>query len=337
MNYFARYLCVSLACVLLFASESAAQRSDHPVPIIFDSDMGPDYDDVGALALLHALADSGEVEILATVASNRYQKIAEVFDVLNTYFGRPDLPIGVPKGVSVGKKDSQGWSDAIVSKYPHDAGSASEMPSSVDVYRSVLSKQPDSSVNIVTVGFLTNLAGLLESDADEHSDLSGRELVEAKVNKLISMAGAFPEGGTEFNLTMDLPSSHYAFSNWPTEVIFSGFDIGKKILTGIPLINNDSIQDNPVKDAYSISIPQSEQDKNGRRSWDQTAVLVAVRGVDPYYTCREGRVVVEWRYWNRSNRWDSSGSGQCYLVENKSVAYMQRLIDELMQHQPVGR
>ena len=45
--------------------------SIQPVKIIFDTDLGPDYDDVGALAFLHAMADSGKAEILATVASNK--------------------------------------------------------------------------------------------------------------------------------------------------------------------------------------------------------------------------------------------------------------------------
>ena len=42
-----------------------------PVNLILDTDLGPDYDDVGAMALMHALADSGQVNILAVVSSNR--------------------------------------------------------------------------------------------------------------------------------------------------------------------------------------------------------------------------------------------------------------------------
>lgn len=335
MTSFPRRFFVLLSlCLILRALDARAQDTTESVPIIFDSDMGPDYDDVGAIALLHALADSGEVEILATLASNRYPNIARVFDVFNTYFGRPDVPIGVPKGASVQMKDPQGWTDAVVSKYPHDVGPNDALPSSVDVYRRVLSEQPDNSVIIVTVGFLTNLAELLESGPDEHSDLDGRQLVEQKVRRLVSMAGTFPKG-TEFNLVLDMPASNYVFSNWPTEIVFSGYSIGSKIKTGIPLINNDDISESPVKDAYSISIPQSEEDKNGRSSWDQTAVLVAARGVEPYYECKEGRINVEWRYWDAANIWDESGSGHCYLVEDKSVAYMQGLIDELMQHVPM--
>ena len=60
--------------------------------------MAPDYDDVGAMAVLHALADSGEVDILATVSSNKQETTAPCIDVLNTYFGRPGIPVGAPKG-----------------------------------------------------------------------------------------------------------------------------------------------------------------------------------------------------------------------------------------------
>src|SRR5215510_4160745 len=83
---------------LLICFVSHAQKNGNPVPIIFDSDMGPDYDDVGAITLLHALADSGETKILATIASTKYEGVACVMNVFNTYFNRPGIPVGVPKG-----------------------------------------------------------------------------------------------------------------------------------------------------------------------------------------------------------------------------------------------
>ena len=90
-----------------------------PVKIIFDSDMGPDYDDVGALTMLHAFADSGEAVILATMASNRYDLVVPCLNVINTYYGRPDIPVGSPKthGVNIGC--NQHWTDSLVSHYPH--------------------------------------------------------------------------------------------------------------------------------------------------------------------------------------------------------------------------
>ncbi|HKK47337.1 MAG TPA: nucleoside hydrolase [Balneolaceae bacterium] len=316
--------------LLIFLFPIIANAQKKQTRIIFDSDMGPDYDDVGAIAVLHALADSGEAKILATVASNRYPKISQVFDVFNTYFGRPDIPIGIPKGASVEMKDWQDWSDYIVSKYPHDIASNNEVPSSVDVYRKVLSSQPDHSVTIETEGFLTNLADLLESGSDQYSSLNGLQLVQKKVKKLVCMAGAFPNG-KEFNVDKDIPAANYVFENWPTKIIFSGFNIGKKIKTGIPLIRNDSIKNSPVKDVFRISIPQAEEDKNGRMSWDETAVLVAVRGADPYYYLIPGRAGIDS---DGKTTWDASKTGHYRLVEKKSVEYMQHLINTLMQHQP---
>lgn len=38
-----------------------------PVPVILDTDMGPDCDDTGALAILHALAKQEESDILGVM------------------------------------------------------------------------------------------------------------------------------------------------------------------------------------------------------------------------------------------------------------------------------
>ncbi len=67
--------------------------------------MGPDYDDVGAITLLHAFADEGKVNILATIASTKYENVAAVFSVLNTYFKTPNIPIAVPKGDALELRD----------------------------------------------------------------------------------------------------------------------------------------------------------------------------------------------------------------------------------------
>src|SRR5919205_2237640 len=101
-----------LGCGLLLSAQK-------PVAIIFDSDMGPDYDDVGAIALLHAYADSGQVKILATVASTKYEGVAGVFNVFNTYFRRPHIPIGIPKNNGLTVRDRQHWSDTLLANYPH--------------------------------------------------------------------------------------------------------------------------------------------------------------------------------------------------------------------------
>lgn len=316
--------------ILLLSCITLQAQSSRPVPVIFDTDMGPDYDDVGAITLLHAFEDKGEATILATVASTKYEGVAAVLNVLNTYFKKPDLPIGVPRGKALELKDVQHWTDTLIAKYPHKINSNKEVADAVSLYRSVLSKQPDNSVTIITVGFLTNISNLLQSKADEYSSLTGKELVRKKVSKLVSMAGKFPSGH-EFNVREDAFASQYALNNFPKPVIFSGFEIGAKIKSGMPLIHNTAIRNSPVKDVFKICIPLDEQDKEGRMSWDQTAVLVAIRGHEPFYKLKEGKIVVDEK---GNNKWDDNGRGQFHLVEDQSPSQVSGIINDLMMHHP---
>lgn len=304
-----------------------------PVPVIFDTDMGPDYDDVGAIAMLHAFADSGQARILATIASTKYPKVTAVLSVLNTYFGRPNLPIGVPKGKAITDKDAQHWSDTITARYPHAVRSNADVPDAIALYRQLLAKQPDRSVTIISVGFMTNLANLIASKPDQYSRLSGKELVAQKVKQLVSMAGKFP-GGKEYNVYMDTPASNVVFANWPTPVLLSGFEIGEQIHSGLPLIRNARIRNSPVKDVFAISIPKAKEDAGGRMSWDQTAVLVGVKGYAPYYTVKSGRLTMNP---DGSNGWNAAGKGHQYIVVKTPVPQVEKIINNLMQHQPVKR
>src|SRR6187402_377014 len=103
--------------LLLISLTGFAQRK--PVNIIFDSDIAPDYDDVGAMALLHAFADKGEAIILATISCNAFETTGPTLSVLNTYFKRPAIPIGITKKNFPNKDCSQQWAQAINAKYPH--------------------------------------------------------------------------------------------------------------------------------------------------------------------------------------------------------------------------
>ena len=316
-----------LCCV----SVQPAKPGGAGVRIIFDSDMGPDYDDAGAIALLHAFADKGEARILATMASTKYESVAGVLNVFNTYFKRPDLPIGVPKGSSaLALRDSQHWTDTLLANYPHKIKLNDKAPDAVSLYRKILSSQPDLSVTIVTVGFLTNLAGLFTSPPDKFSPLTGKDLIYKKVKQLVCMAGKFPSG-REFNVEKDAAASRIVFENWNTPVLFSGFEIGAAIKTGLPLVNNKNILHNPVKDVFRICLPKSKQDSAGRMSWDETAVLIAVRGYKPWYNVHEGKITVAA---DGANSWNDSGKGHFYLVVKEPPLVVQHIIDTLMMHEP---
>ncbi|GAB3327456.1 nucleoside hydrolase [Larkinella ripae] len=318
-----------LACTLV---SSAQNRPKSPVSIILDTDIGPDYDDVGAMAVLHALADRGEARPLAVIASNKHELVVPTIDVLNTYFGRPNLPTGMPKGPGVVDGAWQKWPEKLVATYPHSIRSSQEAPDAVTTYRQLLAKEPDGSVTIVTVGFLTNMADLLTSKPDHYSQLDGQALVKRKVKELVSMAGAFPKG-REFNVFKDSLASEKAFTNWPTPVIFSGFEIGKQIKTGPRLVADPTLK-SPVKEVFAHCMPLAKEDHDGRMSWDQTAVLVAIRGVEPYYGLKRGRFLLN----GGTNSWQDDPNGpHYYLTEKRPVAQVTEEIETLMMHQPGKR
>jgi len=308
---------------------SVAQK---PISIIFDTDIAPDYDDVGAMALLHAFADNGEAKILATISCNAFETTAPTLSVLNTYFRRPDIPIGITKTKLPNKACSQEWAQAIILQYPHLLISNGQAENAVILYRKILAMQPDTSVTIITVGFFTNLANLLGTQPDGYSSLDGKALIRKKVKQLVSMAARIDEygaGGYEFNVAVDAAASKKVFAEWPTPMILSGFEIGEKILTGIRLIKNDSIRNSPVKDAFRIALAK-DHNTVGRNSWDQTAVLVAVRGWEPWFSYR------------RLN-FDVKEDGKNIVIPGDKIIYLEfkqtpeaigKVIEDLMMHEP---
>lgn len=322
---FIMYKFILLFNLLSISVLQAQTSSRQGVPIILDTDIGPDYDDVGAMAVLHALADRGEAVPLAVISSNKHELVIPTIDVLNTYFGRPELPTGVPKGEGANNGAFQKWPEMLVEKYPHKILKSSDAPDAVETYRKILSRQPDNSVTIVTIGFLTNLNDLLNSKPDKISPLSGADLVKKKVKQLVSMAGAFPQG-REYNVYVDSVASEKVFDQWPTQIIFSGFEIGKQIKTGLKVVANENLK-SPVKDVYALAMPQSKDDSEGRMSWDQTAVLVAIRGVQPYYGLKRGKIIIE----GGNNKWQDDPMGKHgYLTEAMPVGQVTAVIEGLM-------
>ncbi len=330
MNHFISSFAI-LVLIFTGCKNTSMEKTDKQAKIIFDTDLGPDYDDVGAMAFLHAMADSGKVEILATIASNKHALVAPAISVINYYFGKPVIEIGVPKSEGANFGSSQHWADSIVAKYPHKINDTTSWDDAVYVYRKSLSSQPDNSVTIVTVGFLTNLSNLLKSGPDDVSPLSGADLVKQKVKLLVSMAGKFPQG-REYNVYMDSTASDYVFNNWPGEIIFTGFEIGWEIRTGLKLIASD-IKNSPVKDVFRISIPLSEEDKYGRMSWDETAVLIGVYGTAGFFDTVRGKIVINP---NGSNGWINDPNGkQLYVKQKMPVKEMADFIEARMMHQPI--
>ncbi len=310
---------------MLTTNRSALHSHENvPIKIILDTDMDTDCDDAGALAVFHNLASHGKIEPLGVSCSVPEQACADYVAAVNTTYGRAELPIGLvsselwtqnPTAENYQKhRASHGQMGML---YNEAIRTPVEATDAVKLYRRLLADQPDKSVTIVSVGTLTALSALLESEADEISPLTGKELVASRVVRLVSMAVArYPEGKDGFNWRMDFPAAANVINNWPTPVAVqeSGADVltGEKTITALP-------ENHPVAKAYALWLGnwQDGQHKN-RSSWDQLSLLYAVDGATDKFEEKDGlklELIVE----TGQHRW-SNAEGDEERIHVKRVA-----------------
>jgi hypothetical protein len=76
----------------------------------------------------------------------------------------------------------------------------------------------------------------------------------------------------------------------------------------------------------------AEEDRNGRMSWDETAVLIAVYGTDGFFDTRRGTILIDE---SGNNKWvdDPEGKHQ-YVIQKMTVPGITKFIEDRMMHVP---
>lgn len=285
MKSLSRLILCSAIILVGQAMSVASQAAEPPVRIIFDTDVDHDCDDIGALFILHGAVERGEAQLLATMGCTSSVAIAPCLDAVNTWFGRPEIPVGTLK--DQGFLDHKGFANEIIRRYPHKYSSGKDYPDAVALYRQTLAKQQDGSVVVLAVGPLRNLANLLKSRPDDASPLDGPALIAKKVKRLEIMGGTYPpmanakEG--EWNFKQDPAAAALVCSTWPTPVVFNGeggsTNSGRRVTYEMP-------EHNPLTMAYRLY--PGVGFAGDRLSWDSVSALVALRGAEPWYKVVSG-------------------------------------------------
>ena len=234
-----------------------------------------------------------------------------------------------------------GYSDNFFA-YPHDFN-ADTAPEAVELYRDVLEKQPDNSVVIAKVGYLTNIGELLQLPAEE-GRLSGMELVKRKVKQWVCMGGNFigypPKDDLKLsnvNFFYDSIASYYAIRHWPKDIVFAGREVCS-VPSGLAIGEHlsQTPTNNPVRRAYELYF--NGQPKN-RHVADLATVLFAVRGLRDYWDIETNGymdihpdMTFEWRFDKDSN--------QSYLKKKTrdgkpNDRYVESVLDALLIKSPV--
>jgi len=303
-------------------AQDIAAAPVRPVPLIFDTDIGNDVDDALALGVIHALQSRGECELLAVTITKDHELCAPFVDAVNTFYGRGDIPIGVVKdGPTPEDSKFLGLArieDGGTPRYPHTVTSSADAPDATLVLRQALARAEDHSVVIAQVGFSTNLARLLASGPDSISELSGRDLVATKVRLISIMAGAFEpiEGKVhrEYNVVKDIPAAQALAADWPTPIVYSGYEIGLNIPYPAASIERDFayVTHHPLAEAYQLYMPTPHE----RPTWDLTSVLWAVRPERGYFDLSpRGRTLVTGE---GVTEFEEAADGNCvYLIASE--------------------
>ena len=268
-----------------------------PVQMILDSDFGSSTDDLFALMMLNHYMDDGLVDLKGIVVDREGEKNAALVDIFNTYYGHPEVPIGlerngvknprcfIPYNGICDLKDAQG---TPLFKRSVDT---SRCPEGYKLYRQLLSQADDKSIVVVAIGFATTLAQLFESGADEYSPLSGVELFGKKVKSVYIQSGRFEAGDSLSGYNMRAASRQSAifYDRLPKNVdlIMSPSNVGDQIdyLPKDVLVDLSYTEINPIKAVYTHYTCDT-----GQRMWDTNCLVQAVLGDAEYNLSPRGWV-----------------------------------------------
>lgn len=263
-----------------------------PVGIIFDSDLGNTIDSALALALLYGFDGKNEARVISVSVSKSNLKSAAFCEAIGRFyagavngaFAAGGFGRNLPVGMSVNGKMPEDTPMLIIPLSKKNAEGAALYPSGIvklndtaiveALIRNALTSQHDQNSIVILDGPATNLARTL--------DLPGvKELISRKVRYLSLAGGAFPDGQPEFNIKSDVLAARKLFTEWPTPIVASGYEVGEGLLFPGSSIEKDFAWSpaHPVADAYRAYKPMPYD----APTWDMTAVLYAIRPQERYF------------------------------------------------------
>ena len=322
---------LAAAASVLIAACAPKQVAEAPVNIIFETDMGNDIDDAMALDMLYKYVEDGKINLLAVMVNKEGNAPAEYIDIMNTFYGH-QIPIGVRYGGDPAEKGGVNFAE-VISGMQDDTGQpvfrrtlerCDTLPDALSLYRRILSKVPDKSVKIISVGFLGNLGALLENEP---------ELVAKKVVSLTTMGCWLSSPNGEFNILGDLDASRNVFDNWPTEIVTSPFEVGFAICYPGESIENDLDWGipHPMREGYLAYCPMPHD----RPCWDLTATLYAVEGGDWFTVSEPGKLSVDENGFTTFTA-DSAGQQRYLAVTPEQATAIREHFVEILTRKPAN-
>jgi inosine-uridine nucleoside N-ribohydrolase len=189
-------VCLSLSAFLCLRAEASS------TPIILDTDIGSDIDDAFALALivnspelqlLGVTTVSGDTPARARLAAKLLWEAGPAWRRVPVYAGEPGKPQSM---------DQTRWAEGFTSPALHLRGA-------VTFLKTEINRRP-GQITLVTIGELTNVAALLQSDPS----------IAKKIKRIAMMGGSVARGyapdskpEAEWNIKSNAPAAQVVFSS----------------------------------------------------------------------------------------------------------------------------
>ena len=289
------------------------QPIDERDPVIFDTDIGTDCDDAGALRLLSRMTKRVG-NAFPGVAVNASPDFGPgTVDAILCYENMK-RPVGKTWRTDI-FPDEKRYIKYVAEHFSRDfADGTLNIRDAAELYREMLEQAPDGRVVILTVGFFTTVQEILEKEP---------ELFRRKVRCVVSMAGNLDQPGkADWNVMHDVPSAKVFFAACPCPIYLVDGVMGEGVLTGF----DEPDADDPVAEAYRLFT----QGGMRRHSWDLLTVDFAFRG-----ECEDYRLVPPVRAQVADEGYIRLGEGrEVFFVrwrDEDSVARTVRRLDGILQ------
>ena len=247
-----KLLILAALAALCMPAVRAQQTPAAPLRVIFDTDMGNDVDDPLALDMLYKAVDRGEIILLGILSSKDTEFSPRYIDMMNTWYGYPEIPVGRVRDGVVLKRDDYARAVCESGLFPRSRRDR-DYGDPVTLYRR-----------------------LLESRGDKYSPLDGIELVKRKVKFCSVMGGSFGDKPrAEYNIVNDIPNAKRLFALCPVPVAVVSLELGKTVNYPGASIETDFAWagKHPMVEGYKAyrKMPYD------RPTWDMMSVLYVLR------------------------------------------------------------
>lgn len=311
--------------IFVCAATASFAKNGGKVQLIIETDMGNDIDDALALDVLYKYADAGLVDIVA-IGNHKYSPTATAYiDIMNCWYGYPNIPMARSNTPVINTAAPDYTLPVVYSDiYPRHKY-LPKLSTQVKLYRRILAEADDASIVVLSLGFATELAKLLDSPADDVSPLTGRELVARKVKMLSIMAGSYgAKKRAEYNVVNDIAAMKKLFAEWDTPIVQNPFELGKQVMFPGSVIENGLAwaEHHPLADGF-VNYHAMPYD---RPTWD---VLSAIYIFHPemFSADKKGTVAVDDKGYTH---FEPSESGR-HTVLSLTDAQASALLDHMVK------